>query len=531
MESSLRPRVLALAAILAGLIVSILWTAAGSAQPTVPIRVDARELEAHRLSGELRMRHPEARNLQLFFEVIIDESGAVAEVRPADEDRRLPPEYRIQPWLPAVRDLVETWRFRPFTRDGRAVPARAEVSVAVLPPERRPTVHVPFPGVPMDEIEIGLTRTGCFGTCPSYSVTIHGDGRVRFIGEADTVVNGAHDYRISTDDVARLVEQFRAGDFWSLEDVYEASVTDNPTYVLTVRAGNRTKRVSDYVGLEVGMPDIVRRLEDAVDATADTARWVRGNERTLESLEANGFDFRSRSAAEAVIASLGDAPESLPLGLIDRGAPLGLTPRCEGCRQRTYEGAALARAVQTRRVAIFDRLDRNGAVARLSQSEKDELLMAAASVRSVALVERLLARGASSRARSAERGSALIQALDNSYFEPPPTLEEQEAVVRILLASGSDLRARDRIQWTALQHAYHAQPRIVSMLIQAGADVDAHHPDTEPLLYITDDEEIALIALAAGADRRLRNNRGETLAQIARNKGWRRVQALLAADR
>lgn len=32
-------------------------------------------------------------------------------------------------------------------------------------------------------LTIQLERTGCYGTCPAYSVTIHGDGRVEYNGK------------------------------------------------------------------------------------------------------------------------------------------------------------------------------------------------------------------------------------------------------------------------------------------------------------------------------------------------------------
>jgi hypothetical protein len=91
------------------------------------------------------------------------------------------------------------------------------------------------------------------------------------------------------------------------------------------------------------------------------------------------------------------------------------------------------------------------------------------------------------------------------------------------------LEAKDGIGWTALQHAYDDDPRLARMLIAAGAKVDAAKTgDDQPLLYLTDEEEIALIAIEAGADLGRKDSDGHTLAEIARRKRWSRVQALLA---
>ena len=33
-------------------------------------------------------------------------------------------------------------------------------------------------------LTIQLERTGCFGSCPAYSITMHGDGRVEYSGKS-----------------------------------------------------------------------------------------------------------------------------------------------------------------------------------------------------------------------------------------------------------------------------------------------------------------------------------------------------------
>lgn len=127
------------------------------------------------------------------------------------------------------------------------------------------------------------------------------------------------------------------------------------------------------------------------------------------------------------------------------------------------------------------------------------------------------------------------------FWQVPPLIEavlpvrgrlapdaDQAAVIRLLLRHGAVVNARNHIERTALQYAHDDPPEIARLLIAAGADVDAATDDIPPILYTTDDEEIALIALGAGADRTLRDREGYELAEIARRKGWRRVEAMLA---
>jgi hypothetical protein len=491
-------------------------------------------VDSHLISGEryLYIGDDDIFAEQVGIEVTIDESGSVAEARPDPDSTRWARE-RTRQWVEPALSLARQWRFRPFLRHGRPVAARGRIYVTVVQTERLPTRHVPFPDVRREAVQIRLTRSGCFGSCPSYAVSINGDGSVHFVGEGSVNVRGEHRYTIPVARVDALIRRFREGDFWSLDDAYQAQVTDQATYSLTFSAGGVTKTVTDYSGGGVGMPRIVTALEDAVDEAADSGRWITGNERTLAALEAEHFDFRSVHAAQLFLDVLVDGPEPLAVALLDRGAPLDAQSsgpfECFGCVGRgVVRALSLSRAVELRRIAVFDRLDTNASFAALGQPARNRLLMMAARTRSPHLVTRLLARGGRATATDAALGSALIQALNDAYDVASDA--DQGAVVRLLLARGAPLEARDGIDWTALQHTYDDDPAMARLLLERGARVDAAVGDDQPLLYLTDDEEIALLALAAGANRNLRDSEGRTLSQIARAKRWTRVERLLAGS-
>ena len=54
------------------------------------------------------------------------------------------------------------------------------------------------------------------------------------------------------------------------------TATDFPTYVISVSFDGKTKSVTDYIGAEIGMPQGVTDLEDAIDRTAHTEKWTTG---------------------------------------------------------------------------------------------------------------------------------------------------------------------------------------------------------------------------------------------------------------
>lgn len=127
-----------------------------------------------------------------------------------------------------------------------------------------------------NSLQITLERGVCFGACPDYTVTVHGDGRVVFEGRRFVAKEGRQEATISRNAVRALYAKFRAADFYALKDEYRAQVTDLPTYVVTLSVDGRTKRVLDYGGEMMGMPKPVTELQDAIDETAGTRQWVKG---------------------------------------------------------------------------------------------------------------------------------------------------------------------------------------------------------------------------------------------------------------
>lgn len=125
-----------------------------------------------------------------------------------------------------------------------------------------------------NNVEITLTRGVCFGFCPDYTVTVRGDGQVRYEGRRFVNAVGERTATIPAEAVEGLVRRFDEIGFDNLRDAYRAQVTDLPTYVVSITRNGRTKRVLDYGGTGDGMPRSVRELQDEIDRVAGTAQWV-----------------------------------------------------------------------------------------------------------------------------------------------------------------------------------------------------------------------------------------------------------------
>lgn len=445
------------------------------------------------------------------------------------------------------------WTFRPQYFEGRPIQALGDIRIVYDPPTIPVDEFVPFPDGAPEDTEIVLERSACYGSCPDYRASVSGNGRVRFStreqhfpGTAAEIFRaheglgvlwpGSHEARIDPREVAALVARFRAAHFMGLKSEYFYGATDAPTYALTLRVGRTTKRVIDYIGSEAGMPRSVTALEDAVDSLAETQRWVHGNAGTVALLKAEGFDFRSKSAAEMVAYAieLNRWPKSQSGAneLIRAAMAAGLDPSLPvnvGSRQAKPDtvpiGTLIAGyAAETGDEKLFDDMARLGPVGRMNKRELDAAFVTAMGC-SAKIARALIAAGASPKA-SGDGGNALHAVRDSNGDCADAPKERRLEMARALVALGVPLEARDSLGWTPLMAC--DDPELVPVLLKAGANPNAHSPKgTTPLLSI-DDDRVAILLLRAGADPRAKDHNGTVLEQ-ARKYHWPATLEWLAA--
>lgn len=120
------------------------------------------------------------------------------------------------------------------------------------------------------DVVITLYRTHCFGTCPSYHVTIDGGGTVIYEGQSFVGVTGRQTGLISPEDVSRLVDEFNAIKYFSLADLYGEVNADYSGTITSIRLNGKTKEVKNYAN----GPYELQRLEDMIYQVADIDQWV-----------------------------------------------------------------------------------------------------------------------------------------------------------------------------------------------------------------------------------------------------------------
>ncbi len=123
----------------------------------------------------------------------------------------------------------------------------------------------------IENVVITMERTVCFGACPAYQVTIHGNGLVEYEGHQFVAVTGKQTAQISQEQVRELVNAFYDARFYNLGDRYEANVSDLPSTTTSITTENGTKSVYRY-GFG---PERLITLEDKIDEIAGTEKWVK----------------------------------------------------------------------------------------------------------------------------------------------------------------------------------------------------------------------------------------------------------------
>jgi len=212
----IRYAVLALAA--AGLMAS--GPAHAAVRDCKPGEVDAAaddyawsDSEAHRLftAPELVYPRPLVKILGFPLHVVVDTDGSVACLDYFNDDYR--GMLSETPQRRALRDTIATWRFKPFLTDGKPVRVATEVMVS----ERVDLhYHEDMPRAALAATSVTLRRTPCYGWCPGYALTVHGDGRVDYDGGSYVDVRGKHHFMIPTGEAAALIERLRGRDLWSM---------------------------------------------------------------------------------------------------------------------------------------------------------------------------------------------------------------------------------------------------------------------------------------------------------------------------
>jgi ankyrin repeat protein len=504
---------------------------------------------------------------QLHLKLIVSPTGDVLDAEASGDD------YLLNYW-PQLQPEVRKWKFTPFEVNGESVTAEVEEYIDLVPPERLPKTHVAAPALKPDSmIVITLRRSGCFGSCPSYTVTVSTDG-IAFDGGGFVVASGQHMDWVDVDEVRKLARRFISADFYSMDSSYHASVTDNPTYELSIAIDGHTKKVEDYVGSWEGMPAVITELEDEVDALARTDRWIKGTDGLVRSLQQEKFEFQTFEAQAMLKEAASRGMTATVQGFLEAGVPLkplAAPAPAEPYMRVPFENVGWLTAAsshpETLQLLISAEASKN------DQVDKDLALAGAARSGEVKAARALIAYGADPNTDLSKltvtesgggmtmegkgAGSVLIYAAESGNPEMVreilryhPKLEMRDRkgrtavfaageyryrdkdgarveCVRLLAQAGADVNARDNERNTPLHETFLTD--VEEELLKLGADVNARNEDGETPIFTTVDDDAIPLFLEHGVDLTIRNNKGETVTEAAKEKGRAWQEALRQA--
>ena len=458
----------------------------------------------------------------LQLDLLIDEAGHVAcyglqkDAKPISQDEQ------------AVIDGLGDWHYTPFMLDGQ--PARVFIQETLSEEERFEKI-LPMPDGPQASFEVTLSRTSCYGTCPDYSVNIKGDGSVLFDGVAHTDIAGKHDYYVSPEAVATLIDKGRELNIWSARDRYFAEVTDGASYTLTISMGGKTKTIFDYMGDLVGMPSAVTKFMDAVDEAGGAHDFINLSSAGVTRLTSEAYDFTSQDAAN-LLANANANPDTKDegiLALIDAGAPL------RGGHQSFGFGAAsagdadlLSDAVSLNRGPIIDLLISKGLLMRDGQPDRvaiDAAFDASVGEGHLGVFQKLWAFHPSLTYEDSifpppdtgpgTKTSPVTLLLNNDYARTQDW--DGLAIAKILLDHGCDINAGNGRAETLLHIAAKAgDADMVRYLLDHGAKVDALDEMGDAPLNASTDDAVSIMLLDAGGDPVRKTTYGYSFAEDAR---------------
>ena len=90
---------------------------------------------------------------------------------------------------------------------------------------------------------IKMKKTPCFGKCPYFEVSIFNDGSIRYEGFKFVDMMGVYTSQINKKKIALIEDYIRQSDFFSLDEIYDARVTDLPSIIIEVNLNGRYHKV------------------------------------------------------------------------------------------------------------------------------------------------------------------------------------------------------------------------------------------------------------------------------------------------
>lgn len=477
---------------------------------------------------------PKVSILGLELRFVVDEHGEPVCLE--DENNIVHNALKETPERQAIADQMATWRFKPFL-NYKNEPVRVLTNVD-LPEKVDFHFHEDMPTAPISDITIRLFRSGCYGSCPGYTVVLHGNGWVEFDGEWYTAMRGKHLYTVDPKRIAALMDFLRAKDVWSMAGDWVAQGFDAPRYGMDITIGGQTRHFADFFGDQLGMPQALNEAFDAVDDVSRTDEMIHLSAFAVEKLEAEGFDFKSQKAADLFLQSVND-DESEDAGLlrmIALGTPLtgGKPDKEEYLRPHDTVINAALRNHHSQLIALLVAKGLLTTAGHPDQAKISAAFRAAIQGGRLAAVKLIWAQAGAFPHPSLtfvdrDEDSKAVKLSPVTLLLSNPEGQDKDweglQIAQWLIEQGCDLRARGTDGSTLLDIAVEADDiAMARYLIANGADVSQKDKYGNSILgSVGNDEDMAMLLIENGADPWALESDPKDATDYVQGQKWSRV--------
>ena len=117
---------------------------------------------------------------------------------------------------------------------------------------------------------ISLSKTPCFGVCPTFNFTVFANGMARYEGLKNVEKIGIFKAKLSKEEISQLLNGALSAGFFSLEDSYDnPSVTDLPSTITYLNMEGKEKKVLCRYECD----DRLKKVNKMIEAFISKTKW------------------------------------------------------------------------------------------------------------------------------------------------------------------------------------------------------------------------------------------------------------------
>jgi len=111
---------------------------------------------------------------------------------------------------------------------------------------------------------VSMSKTPCYGRCPTYSMSIFDNGNIEYNGKRFVEKEGNYTGTLSMDQINMIKERINTSNFFELNSKYDSNVTDFPSCIIEVKLDGKSKKITDRIGAPKELKKLEKFIEEMV---------------------------------------------------------------------------------------------------------------------------------------------------------------------------------------------------------------------------------------------------------------------------